>query len=85
MHEIVYILCAATSLLCAWLLARSHRRSPSRLLLWSMLCFLGLGANNVLLVVDLVVVPDVDLSLVRSGTACAAMLLLVVGLVWESR
>jgi hypothetical protein len=85
MPEIVYVLCAATSLLCAFLLARTHRRAPSRLLLWSMLCFLGLAANNVLLVLDLVVVPTVDLTVWRTGTAAVAILLLVVGLIWESR
>jgi hypothetical protein len=28
-------------------------------------------------------VPSVDLSLVRSGTALAALVLLLIGLVWE--
>lgn len=85
MHEVVYILCAATSLLCAGLLGRSYRRAPTRLLLWSALCFLGLAINNILLVLDLVVVPDVDLSLWRTGSAGASILLLVIGLIWESR
>ena len=43
MSEIVYLLCAATSALCAALLVRSYRRSRSRLLLWSCLCFVGLA------------------------------------------
>jgi hypothetical protein len=85
MRETVYILCALTSLLCAGLLARNYLRAPSRLVLWSSLCFVGLGLNNVLLVVDLMVVTDVDLSLWRTGSAVAALLLLVLGLVWESR
>jgi hypothetical protein len=85
MPEAVYILCAATSILCAVLLARSYRRNPSRLLAWSSLCFIGLALNNVLLVVDLVVVPDLDISLARTGTAVASMLLLVTGLIWETR
>jgi hypothetical protein len=85
MHEVVYVLCAATALLAAGLLARGYRRSRSRLILWSMLCFLGLAANNVLLVIDLMVVPDVDLMVARTGTAVAALFLLVFGLVWESR
>jgi hypothetical protein len=85
MPEAVYVLCAATSILCAVLLARSHRRNPTRLLAWSAWCFIGLAVNNVLLVVDLVVVPEVDLAFARSITAVAALLLLVTGLVWESR
>jgi hydrogenase/urease accessory protein HupE len=81
----VYVLCAATSFLCAWLLLRSYLRTRSRLLLWSSLCFIGLAANNALLVIDLVLVPTVDLSLVRSVLALVALLLLLFGLVWESR
>jgi hypothetical protein len=51
--------------------------------MWSMLCFVGLAINNVLMFIDVIVVPDVDLSLARSGTALAAFLLLLVGLLWE--
>ncbi|MEY4546330.1 MAG: hypothetical protein RL685_2525, partial [Pseudomonadota bacterium] len=32
---------------------------------------------------DLAVVPDIDLSLHRSGVALAAMMVLLFGLVWE--
>ena len=85
MAEAVYLLCGLTSLFCATLLIRSFRRQRSRLLLWSSLCFAGLAANNALLVVDLMVVPEVDLSPVRTTVAAAAMLLLLIGLIWESR
>jgi hypothetical protein len=85
MHQAVYILCAATSLLCAGLLAVSYRRRGTRLLLWSVLCFVGLAINNALLVVDLILIPESDLSLLRSGTGVAALLLFVIGLIWESR
>jgi hypothetical protein len=85
MAEAVYLLCAATSVLCAVLLYRAYRTSRTRLLFWSSLCFSGLALNNVLLFVDLVVVPTVDLSLLRTSVAALAMLLLCFGLVWESR
>ncbi len=85
MAEVVYVLCALTSGFCAVLLIRSYRQQRSRLLLWSSLCFAGLAVNNALLVVDLVVVPDVDLALVRSGGAALAMLMLLIGLIWEAR
>jgi hypothetical protein len=84
MNEAVYLLCLATSVLCAIMLARGYRRQRSGLLLWSMLCFVGLSLNNLLLVIDRMVVPTVDLSTVRAGSGLAAMALLVVGLVWES-
>ena len=79
----VYILCALTSITCAVLLGRSYRRQPTRLLMWSTLCFIGLAINNILMFVDLVVVPQIDLSLVRTGTALAAVMLLLIGLLWE--
>ena len=84
MAETVYILCALASLFCALLLLRSYRRQRTRLLLWSTLCFVGLAINNLLLVIDLVLVPEVDLSLVRTSTALVSMLLLVIGLIWEA-
>ena len=84
MAEIVYLLCAATSVLCAGLLFNGYRSSRTRLLFWSSLCFTGLALNNVLLFLDLVVVPSVDLSLLRTSVAAAAMLALCFGLVWES-
>jgi hypothetical protein len=85
MAEAVYILCGLTSLFCAVLLTRSFRRQRSRLLLWSSLCFAGLAVNNAFLVVDFMVVPEVDLSAVRTSVAAAALLLLLIGLIWESR
>jgi hypothetical protein len=85
MAELVYVLCAATSALCALLLGRAYARTRARLLLWSTLCFVFLAINNLLLVVDLMVLPEIDLSLLRAGGALVAMILLIVGLVWESR
>jgi hypothetical protein len=85
MAEAVFALCAAASTLCAVLLLRNWRRTRSRLLLWSSLCFVGLALNNILLVVDRVVVPEVDLSLLRAATALLAMMLLLYGLIWEAR
>lgn len=84
MAEAVYLLCMMTSLGCAFLLLRSYRSSRTRLLLWSSLCFAGLALNNMLLFADLVVVPDVDLSLWRNATAFLALAVLLVGLVLDS-
>ncbi len=84
MAEAVYVLCALTSAACAFLLSRRYWRTRSRLLLWSSLCFLGLALNNTLLFVDLVIVPTIDLSVARGAVALAAVVLLLIGLVWES-
>jgi hydrogenase/urease accessory protein HupE len=83
MAEAVYLLCALTSMFCAGLLWRSYRRQRTRLLMWSTACFVGLAINNILLFVDLVLVPDIDLALLRSGVALVAVALLVIGLTWE--
>jgi hypothetical protein len=85
MAEIVYILCAATSLFCAALLLRSYRSQRSRLLLLSTLCFLGLAINSTVLVIDLMVLPDIDLRPLRVVPAFVAILGLLLGLIWESR
>lgn len=84
MAEAVYLLCALTSAFCSVLLIRSYRENPTRLLMWSSLCFVGLAINNILLFVDLVLVPDVDFALVRTSVAFISMMLLVIGLVWEA-
>ncbi|MBE7370052.1 DUF5985 family protein [Ramlibacter pallidus] len=84
MANVIYALCALTSATCLALLWRSYRASRARLLFWSAWCFLLLTVNNVLLVLDKVVFPvEVDLRLWRLGTALAAVLLLVYGLVNE--
>jgi hypothetical protein len=81
MAETVYLLCAATSVACAVLLLRGYRTNRTRLLFWSSLCFAGLALNNVLLFVDLVVVPELDLSLPRTLAALAGLIALLAGLV----
>lgn len=81
---LVYLLGALVTALCAVLLLRGYARSRSRLLLWSGLCFVGLTVSNALLFLDLRVFTAHDLYMWRLGTAAAAMLLLVYGLVFES-
>lgn len=83
MAETIYSLCTLTSLACAWLLLRSYRRTGHRLLFWSGLCFAGMTINNLLLLLDKVVLPDVDLTALRLVTALVALLLLLYGLIYE--
>ena len=82
---IVCALCAVTSIACAWLLLRSWARSRVRLLLWSGLCFAGLAINNITLFIDLRVLPELDLSIWRTVPAVIAVMVLLFGLVWETR
>jgi hypothetical protein len=85
MAEVVYALCALTSVVCALLLYRGYRTTRTRLLFWSSLCFFGLAINNLLLLLDIVFVPAVDLSMWRGGTALIALLVLLYGLTQEVR
>ncbi len=85
MSSIVYGLCALTSLMCAVMLYRGYQQSRARLLLWSALCFAGLFLNNVLLLVDMRLGPDIDLSVWRTLPAFIGIVVLLYGLVWDSR
>lgn len=84
MATIVYVLCALTSLACAALLLRGYRQSGARLLFWSGWCFIGLFLNNVLLIIDVRIIPELDLSLIRLIPALIGVGLLLYGLVWEA-
>jgi len=85
MAAAVYVLCALTSVACAVLLLRAWRARGVRLLLWSGLGFVGFAVGNVFLVLDAVMMPEVDLSLGRSLPVLAGLLVLIYGLVWDSR
>lgn len=85
MADAVYVLCALTSLVCAVLLFRGFHQSGARLLLWSGLCFTGLALNNLLLFIDIHMVPALDLSIWRTLPALLGVALLLYGLIWESR
>lgn len=84
MAALTYSLCALTALLCTVLLLSGYLRSRYRLLLWSGICFAGLTLNNMLLVMDKILFPDIDFSLARSLAALCAMTILLFGLIWEA-
>lgn len=85
MAEAVYVLCALASTFCAALLLRTYRKTRTGLLLWSSLCFAGLAVNNIILVFDLLLVKNIDLSLLRNATALLAIGLMLYGLISESK
>jgi hypothetical protein len=82
-EAIVYILCFASSALCFCLLLRAFQRRRERLLLWSSLCFSLLAVNNLLVFVDIILLPQVDLLPLRQLTALGAVALLLYGFIWE--
>ena len=79
----IYLLCVITSLLCAYVLARAYRRAKTRLLAWSALCFALLAVNNLVLAVDILLLPDVDLSILQLLTSLSAVMVLLYAFVWE--
>jgi hypothetical protein len=81
----VYLLCLGTSVVCLILLARSYARTRTRLLLWSAICFVALSLNNLLLFIDVIVLPtQVDLVPLRQITSLVAVSVLLYGFIWES-
>ncbi len=81
--RLVYLLCFGASSACMVLLIRGYVRSRTKLLLYSALCFVGLALNNLLVFVDLVLLPTLDLSMLRAGVICASLAVLLYGFVWE--
>lgn len=79
--ETVYILCALTSILCAALLFRRFWLAGGALLFWSTWCFVCLAVTNVLLFVDLIMLPTVDLSILRSVVTLLGTGMLLYGLI----
>jgi hypothetical protein len=73
-----------TSGACMVLLFRGYLRKRVRLLMWSAICFAGLTLNNIALLFDLVVFPDIDFRPVRMAAALAGMLVLLYGFIWDA-
>ena len=85
MNAALYIVTCLTMLLCAVLLLRAYFVVQRRLLLWCALCFFGLSLSNLLVALDLLVLRDVDLYTWRLGSSALSMMLLLYGLIWESK
>ncbi|QNA89087.1 hypothetical protein G4G28_12485 [Massilia sp. Dwa41.01b] len=83
MAQTIYILCILTSLACAWLLFASYRRTGYRLLFWSGSCFAVMTLNNLFLLLDKIVFPNVDFLPARLVSALVAISLLLYGLIYE--
>lgn len=85
MALLIYALCALTALVCAILLLAGSRRTGSRMLLWSGLCFCGLALTNALIVVDALHVVTDHMWTLRLVVALAAIAALLYGLIFEEK
>jgi len=79
----IYILCILTSLACTWLLFASYRRTRYRLLFWRGACFAVMTLNNLFLLLDKIVFPNIDFVPARLISALVATCLLLYGLIYE--
>jgi hypothetical protein len=77
-------LAVLTSVACMVLLLRAYGLSKVRLLLWSGLCFVFLSVNNVLLFMDLVIFPNIDLRPYRLAAALIGLAFLLYGFIMET-
>lgn len=84
MQGLVYILCAGTALASALLLMRGFLQNRTRLLLWCSLFFCGLFLENLVLFVDRVTGPEIDLTSIYSAIALVGVSLLLYGLVFDA-
>ena len=77
MDLFVYALCAVTSFVCFGMLLRQHRRRPSTIAFKSSLAFLCFALSNVLLFIDLIVLPQVDLKIWRNLVTLVGVIILL--------
>ena len=84
MHSIVYILGLLTSIACAYLLARGYAENRARLMLFSAICFGLLAVNILLVVIDLLILPQAVLLTFRQLAALAAISVLLFGFIWDT-
>lgn len=83
MAELIYGLCTLLSLAIAAMLWRQQRRAPTRMIYWTALCFSGLALSNLVLVLDKLVFPELDLRVLRHSISLVSIGLLLFGLVYE--
>lgn len=85
MAVLIYALCALTALVCAALLLLGARRTGSRMLFWSGLCFACFSITNAMVVIDGVesFLPGWDFGTARLAVALVGVSLLLYGLIFE--
>jgi hypothetical protein len=82
--NLVYLLCFLTSTLCSLLLVRQYAASPSPVLLWSAACFVLLALSNLVVVIDQIMLPEINLRIVRLVLTLLAVSVLLYGFIWNA-
>ena len=83
MAVLTFALCAITALACAVMLLMGARRTGSRMLFWSGLCFAGLAISNSLIVLDALSIAV--LGSLRLAVSLVSVSLLLYGLIVEEK
>lgn len=83
-QTIIFLLCLIASAACATLLVRSYLRTRARLLLWTAVCFVLLAVNNLVVVLDVLLLPAIELLPIRLLASLSAVSVLLVGFIWEA-
>ncbi|MBL8018585.1 MAG: hypothetical protein JNM27_02885 [Leptospirales bacterium] len=82
MRILVYSLCVAIALLCAWLLVRAYYRTKFNLLFWSSVYFFGQIVIGVLVILDNFVFPEFSLYPFRLIISFVSIVSLLYGLIF---
>jgi len=82
-EAIVYLLCFISGALCAYLLFVAFARQKRQLFLWSAICFSLLALNNLLVFLDIIILPNINLLPYRLFASLAAVIVLLYGFIWE--
>jgi hypothetical protein len=83
MEKLVCLFCALVSIGCAVLLLRSYFRSRAKLVFWGGIFFICFALSNVVLFVDLAILPSINLSPYRDALTLAGVIAMVFGLIKE--
>jgi hypothetical protein len=81
MQDLVYVLCALTNIVCATLLLRSYFRFRVKLVFWGAIFFICFALSNIVLFIDLVLLPTFDLSLYRHALTLIGLGAMIFGLI----
>ena len=84
MSAVVFTLSLVTSIICAGLLFRQFAHTKMRLLFWSALCFSALAVNNLFVLLDIVLLPEIDLLGWRQFFSLLAICILLYAFIWEA-
>ncbi len=84
MAACIYFICTLLSAACAILLFKAYSEKKFNILLWSAVGFVGFTLNNLLLLIDVTLLPSIDLSIWRTIPALAGVSMLLYGLITDT-